>query len=489
MTMPSRAFVVVLYFLRLTVNGQYQMWVPVDVIPDVCFDAPAYVLVNITDFNPNQYKPHVISMLRTSKNAVSMSISAVDNAGKVVLPKTPVTLQQLTGGRRLPESEDYSPPPQNEEAQSQRKLLESELLEDEDLEDYDFYEDYEDYEKDDEDVYFNIDAHDDELEEEEDTRKLLSGRGGNEHNGRKLKKGGGGSFKSSSSSSRSRSSTPSKSPPSPPPPKYSPSNPMSYKDARRRANPATARRRGAPTPTGLRRRQTGVGGTRFDNPSNPGAGSYGYTSPTKLNNNFPGGYSQTSYGYSGANAHTGGSSSSKIMMAAAAGGAVGLGAGYVMGGGLNGYSMSRWNPHGWGWRNRNCYHDSWSGSCSDCYRSYSRCEQRIDRNAGRDDLMTTGFIPYGYTPPIQFMIEDIAGADYQKGTICPPTGWTPDPNTSTVTWNPPVMQDIWMTFSSVEELAENLATETNGATSSCLLSSSSMMVLMVLGVRGLRFLQ
>jgi len=457
---PLRRCVGAVYLLTIVADAYSGSWTPVDVLPWVCNQAPALIMVNMSEFGSLQYSPHVITMMRTSGSVVSMSISAEDGAGTVVLPKTAITLQAINGmgGRRL---EEEAKPPVGEEPQ--RPIEEADLLEDEDPEDAWMLEE-------DGDLH-ELDGEDD-LDEKEivPTRRLLSDREEREEKGRLLAKGGGRSRKTYSSSSKSTVSTP----------KYSLSDPRSYQDARRRANPATARRRGAPDPTGLRRRQTGVDGTRFDNPSNPSAGAYGYTSTGTVNQNFPGGHSQTSYGYTGPNAHSS-SSTNKILMGAAAGGTLGFGAGYMYSNYNNyDYSSSRWNRGGWGWRNQNCQSGSWSGSCDECYRSYSNCQLFVDRNAGRDDLMLTGFIPFGYTDPLVFKIEDIVGQDYQNSTICPPAGWSPDSTGTQWTNQPATFQDIWMTFTPVEELAEALGADASGVNS---VSPMSLSLVFLGGVR------
>lgn len=226
---------------------------------------------------------------------------------------------------------------------------------------------------------------------------------------------------------------------------------MSYSTARRRLNPVTARRRGQPVPTGVRRRVTSpVDGKTYSNPSNAAAGNYGYGSTTAIQQNFPSGYSSQSYGYTGGMAHKSTSKTQLIMAAAGAG---------VVGGLAAGYLYSRWSRDGWGWRYSNCnaYGHSWSGSCSECYRYYSRCQRTLPHNAARDDIMGTGFIPGDFKSPIVLTVFSLTGTEYDKSIICPPNDW--NASTNTPAWTYPE-NDIFVTLTPMTELAEMLVSAT-----------------------------
>lgn len=289
------------------------------------------------------------------------------------------------------------------------------------------------------------------VEEDAQRRQLLSGRS--------LKKSGG---KSSSYKSKSKS-PPAKSPPAKRPPLVTPSVPSkgttaaSYTGARRRIDTATARRRQQPVPTGARRRiNSPVDGKKWTNPTKPQTGNYGYASQSKINSNYPGGYSSSSYGYVGANAHKA-NSNKNMMMKVAAGAAVGAGVGVVAGY----YIGSRWGHNGWGYRNRQCVHSSgFSGTCTECYKRYDGCSRLQNRAAARDDVMAASFIPIDFKSPVNLTIFKIEGEDFQDlAGLCPPADW--DGVRRLTSWTPKDPQpDLWITLSVMMELEEPLAADT-----------------------------
>lgn len=191
-------------------------------------------------------------------------------------------------------------------------------------------------------------------------------------------------------------------------------------------------------------------GKKYDNPNSASAGNYGYSNQQKINNNYPGGYSSSSYGYTGANAHKGSSSTKYIMGAAVAGVVVGGGAMYL---------GSRWSQNGWGWRNRNCD----SGGYSSQNRGRN-CQ--MNRNANRDDMMGTGFIPADFISPISLTIYRVDGSDFIDTTtgvppvgVCPPNGWDAEKNEPA--WTPvDPFPDIYLTLTPMMELEETLGSDT-----------------------------
>lgn len=435
-------------YLSLTsgVNGAYTTWTPIDAQAIVCksLGAPgqATVSINVTSQDTvwiDRWKPHIITFYRTTTGSSQIQYGALDSSapqpkpviGTMTTNLIKVPGQPTYGGRRLAsKATDAVTKP---EVQAEPTL--DDLLEEEDG---DMPEDHEDLLEVEEE--FNIETDDQAMAEFEEQRAT----------GRVLKSG-----RSRSSSSRSRS--PPARPSPPPKPTYSPSDPRSYSTARRRANPATARRRGNPVPPGVRRRVTSPvqhngQASKFSNPSNAAAGNYAYGSQTKIDNNFPSGYSSSSYGYTGGMAHKS-TSSSKIMMAAAGGAVAGMGAYYL---------YSRWSRGGWGWRNSRCeattmWGNTWSGSCTECYYRYSSCRRLFQRNAARDDIMGTGFIPGDFTSPIKITFYSLTGSEFEESVICPPAGYNFTTNTDANgnAWNPPDA-DIFVTLTSMMELAETL---------------------------------
>jgi len=148
--------------------------------------------------------------------------------------------------------------------------------------------------------------------------------------------------------------------------------------------------------------------------------SYGYTLPQRTN-----------YGYSGSG--PGRYSTAHLAMAAAGGAALGVGGYYLY------YQMAHNN-----WGSGVTYTDrSWcrvpSGQyegnmirCSDCAQYFGAlqcrtnndcygaggCQYQLPQNTRRDDIMSTGFIPAQFTPPLRLTITGISGTDYSAST-CP----------------------------------------------------------------------
>jgi len=251
-------------------------------------------------------------------------------------------------------------------------------------------------------------------------------------------------------------------------------------------DPATARRRGTPVPTGLRRRITSPAtSSTHSNPNLASAGNYGYGSKGAMNSNFPGGYSKASYGYVGAKAHRG-SADKKLMMKAAAVGVVGGMAGY--------YLASRWGHRGWGWRSRRCQQYSANDqtgrdvSCSDCYQENDvRCETAETQDAARDDLMSTGFIPHDFVSPINISIYKVESEEFASG-VCPPNDWDGDlsGDRRLSSWTPKDPQpDLYLTISTMFELEEKLE-DNMGLAGNAAICGPSAMLLTCIIIFGLR---
>lgn len=125
-------------------------------------------------------------------------------------------------------------------------------------------------------------------------------------------------------------------------------------------------------------------------------------------------------------------------------------------GAMMGYVGSRWLQGGWGWRNRNCPARRQEGD-----QYHFDCVTTVSRDAARDDVMSTGFIPIdfqnadGKLSPITISIYKIEGdaAEFKTETMCPPSDW--DGNSAS--WNPQGDQpDLWVTLTNMTELEEPL---------------------------------
>ena len=214
---------------------------------------------------------------------------------------------------------------------------------------------------------------------------------------------GGGSSYSSYSSPRRRTPSPS---------------PAPYSSPRRRTGTPSTASSGSAGVSGSRRRTYGYDNKVYNNPSNPGAGNYGYTTSGAAASNFGGRIpSSTPYGYTGANAYSGSSGSAgKIAMAAG-------------GGLLAGYLGSQLLHNSWTGYNREqmlnmpCTSGSWKGLCSTCVSLHGakNCNIEISPkiDATRDDLLNTGFTPSNFKWPIQVNITKISGVDFAASLVCP----------------------------------------------------------------------
>lgn len=197
---------------------------------------------------------------------------------------------------------------------------------------------------------------------------------------------------------------------------------------------ASSRRRGAPQATN--QPAAGVGGSRYTSANGQG---YGYTKPQALSRNYPSGYQSTGYGYSGMNAYTpGAGGAGNVMMAVAGGALLGVGASYL---------YSRWNSY-----DSCAFGSSWTGSCSDCYSSFSReqCQITPPRvGAHRDDLMKTGFWPDDFTSPLTVTISSIYGMDFSSDSLCQPAS----SNVTTLGKRP---SDLFLALTKVDELSDTM---------------------------------
>jgi len=371
--------------------------------------------VQLPQTAPAKHTPHVLNFFRSSNNSVAISFDVRDAAAKTVMKKQTVTLQALTAKRRR--LERSSPPAEDELMAEFAELEVEEAQEDEEGR---------------QDVEWGM----------EKWRRLSSRR-----------RGGG-------SSSRPR--------PSPSPSSSRSSSTLSG-GARRRANPAAARRRGSRS-EGKDQPSTGVGGSRFQNSNGQ---SWAYTSQSRLTSNFGGRTPQTtSYGYAGRSAYvspaSGGSSMTPAMYTGAAlvgGVAVGAGAMYLL---SSSSSYSRYSRYGRG--NNRCSHSSgWSRSCRDCYQRYGdQCVQEGPlRSANRDDLMDTGFWPADWKSPLTVTVFSVGGVDFERSQICPPAGWTNFHGSEVL----PVSNDLFLTMTEMAELGDELQDESAGSTVGAVLGS------------------
>lgn len=176
---------------------------------------------------------------------------------------------------------------------------------------------------------------------------------------------------------------------------------------------------------------------------------------------------RTGYGYSGQGAKKG--SNMNVVMA----GAAGLGVGAAMG--IGGYMAYRSMRSGSSSLTGTAYDQSWcqrpdgTGSvmtCKSCFDVYgSRCQSenncysavgcafKVDKNMERDDIMTVGFIPQDFTPPLTVTITQLVGGDFpaSKCPVDPSGGSTP---TFDDTWAKAesVDVDLFMTLTQVENI-------------------------------------
>eukprot|EP00747_Dinoflagellata_sp_TGD_P169837 gnl/TRDRNA2_/TRDRNA2_199843_c0_seq1.p1 gnl/TRDRNA2_/TRDRNA2_199843_c0~~gnl/TRDRNA2_/TRDRNA2_199843_c0_seq1.p1 ORF type:complete len:524 (-),score=79.20 gnl/TRDRNA2_/TRDRNA2_199843_c0_seq1:149-1720(-) len=463
-----------------TVFG-YEVWHLIDVPLIVCPGGPGYadIEMDISSLNMQQAaEPHVFTFFRTTEKRVTIKYRAVDSSQPQAKPimqeeEKSITLSEVVIDRP---PEPPAPPPSApaDPAPAPPPARRLEDIDEEWLE--------EDSESEDSDTDLDDDA---DVKEEVGQERKLSGR-----------RRGGGSRRGSYSSPRRRAPRPSprRRAPKPSTQTGSPRRRVSRRGAtpgstadtnrrrdagnswntgdttRRRANPATYRRRNVPAPpaNSPRRRAQDLTGNRWGNNGN--AGSYGYTNQNQMQQSYPGGYQTNSYGYTGGNAYQS-NSGGKMLMAGAAGVAVGAGAMYM---------MSRYNSygygHGYGYGQGDCmYGSTWTGRCRDCYERYPQhmCQQQmaLPENANRDDIMTDGFIPLDFVSPLILQVTAVQGEDFAPDRICPPAGWNPETGRGDdgAVWIPPENQDIFLTLTHLEggQLAEALVKDTQNQEQFC----------------------
>eukprot|EP00448_Togula_jolla_P019790 CAMPEP_0170577664 /NCGR_PEP_ID=MMETSP0224-20130122/5050_1 /TAXON_ID=285029 /ORGANISM="Togula jolla, Strain CCCM 725" /LENGTH=383 /DNA_ID=CAMNT_0010900595 /DNA_START=71 /DNA_END=1222 /DNA_ORIENTATION=- len=170
---------------------------------------------------------------------------------------------------------------------------------------------------------------------------------------------------------------------------------------------------------------------------------YGYLTNAALARNFPGGFEETEYGYSGIKAYEGAVSVPLASSAYLA----------VENSTLEskGFVYSRYLTYGIG-QDQSCEAGTWKGPCTDCASlpSPSLCTQTFTppEKALRDDLLHSVFSPKVRPLPMRLIVSSVEGEDYRKERICPPEGWRPN-GESSVDWTPPPRQDIFVVLTLV----------------------------------------
>jgi len=215
---------------------------------------------------------------------------------------------------------------------------------------------------------------------------------------------------------------------------------------------ATLRRRGAPTPSGIRRRATSLGPwdapashKRFSSIASGGNG-YGYTSLPIYDATWPGavqsptcGFSgQSMYGYAGTN----GKGSAAVQMDAGftGGSVVGMSSYYLY------HRMKESTCNGYDC----CY-----GCSNSCFTSTRHeCSMSVDKFLYQDDILVDGgFYPADILDqaPLRIRITSVSGTGYNKANICPPTLCI-SPSAC-----PPegVLNDLFVTLTELDELDDS----------------------------------
>lgn len=159
----------------------------------------------------------------------------------------------------------------------------------------------------------------------------------------------------------------------------------------------------------------------------------------------------------------------KVVMA----GAVGLGIGVAMGvGGYMAYkAMTQPNKYpqtGTGYDQSWCQRPGGTGSlmqCSECFKKHGSmctpenrcfesggCDYKVKNNMERDDIMTAGFVPQLFVPPLTVTITKITGGNFAKADVCPvESSGTPTFDSNWVKASS-VDVDLFMTITQVEQL-------------------------------------
>jgi len=141
---------------------------------------------------------------------------------------------------------------------------------------------------------------------------------------------------------------------------------------------------------------------------------------------------RTTYGYSGNGPKKG--SNMNIVMAGAGGLAVGAALGV---GGYMAYNAMKDSKRmsGTAFDQSWCQRPGGSGTvmmCTECFKVYGSrctsenkcyarvgCDFKMRKNMARDDIMSVGFEPAYYTPPLTITITKLTGPSFLKSSICP----------------------------------------------------------------------
>lgn len=201
---------------------------------------------------------------------------------------------------------------------------------------------------------------------------------------------------------------------------------------------------------------------------------YGYYGRQDLQQNYYGTMPQrTSYGYSGNGPRQG--SNLNVILAGATGLAVGAAVG--VGGYMAYRAMTRPNYPMTG----TAYDQSWcqrpggTGTvmpCVDCFKAYGSkctsenscymngCDFKMGKDMTRDDVMTVGFIPQSFSPPLTVTIVKLSckpsgsSCDFKETTICPASSSDSSAATFDDTWASAasVNVNLFMTLTQVEDM-------------------------------------
>lgn len=203
--------------------------------------------------------------------------------------------------------------------------------------------------------------------------------------------------------------------------------------------------------------------------------SYGYYGRQDLQGNYYGNMPQhTSYGYTGSGPSQG--SNLNVVLAGAAGLAAGaaLGVGGYMA--YNAMTKPNYAATGTAYDQSWCQRPSGAGSvmpCRECFVAHGSgcvsenscyqgggCDFKMGKNMARDDVMTVGFLPNHFTPPLTVTVTKLqcypqtASCDFKPSQACPDTSQASGPASFDATWAraESVDVDLFLTLTQVENM-------------------------------------
>jgi len=119
-------------------------------------------------------------------------------------------------------------------------------------------------------------------------------------------------------------------------------------------------------------------------------------------------------------------------------------------------------------------------STNNCYES-SGCDFKVGQNMERDDIMSVGFVPEYFTPPLTVTITAIRGTDFTEEKLCPTDAANSATFNDAYAAANSVDVNMFMTLTQVEKMGA----DSKPSASAALRSGQHPHLVVVLGLLGL----